>query len=458
MVGLGLGDEGKGAVVDHLVREREAHTVMRFSGGSQAAHNVVAPDGRHHTFAQFGSGTLAGANTYLGPRMMINPLDMFNEFYHLASIGEADAWDRLTVNDFCLVTTPVHQAANVVREHYRGARAHGTTGKGIGETRRMDLEFGNGLRAGDLSSKDETRKRIGELIDYYTSVIGSWRQPRFEEDGSIQDAEELLTGLRPELVEEMVDRYSEWASRTRLVHGFSYLQEEVAKGTVVLEGSQGILLDEKHGFHPHTTWADLSARTARRELGAAGLDDDAVCVVGVTRAYSTRHGAGPFPAGKTEKDHPSWFRRNVPFVPELHNDGVGAAGAFLTGWFDAVMFDYACTVVEPSVLAVTHLDVQLGRDPDIWPVVRSYEYGGDADLERYFVLDGEQRIVGIYGGDTAHMECVTRRLFDCRPVVDIDVDVLSILDEISSLAGGVPVAIVGEGPDRYRTLERAVAG
>ena len=114
--GLGFGDEGKGATVDFLAREFAADLVVRYCGGSQAAHNVVLPDGRRHVFAQFGSGTLAGAATYLGEQMIINPPAMHAEARHLRELTGDDPFAKLLVHPRSLVSTVYHQQLNRLRE------------------------------------------------------------------------------------------------------------------------------------------------------------------------------------------------------------------------------------------------------------------------------------------------------------------------------------------------------
>src|SRR3954468_11755899 len=109
-VGLGFGDEGKGATVDGLCRRLGADLVVRYCGGSQAAHNVALPDGRRHVFSQFGAGTLAGVPTYLGPQMIINPNALVREAAHLGEMGVRDPFATLTVHPHALVSTFFHQA------------------------------------------------------------------------------------------------------------------------------------------------------------------------------------------------------------------------------------------------------------------------------------------------------------------------------------------------------------
>src|SRR6516162_761338 len=117
-VGLAFGDEGKGATVDYLTRKYGADLVVRYCGGSQAGHNVQLPDGRRHTFAQFGAGTLAAppARTYLGPQVIIDPPALIREANHLAELGVPDPGQPLTIHPRCLVTTPWLRMLNQLRE------------------------------------------------------------------------------------------------------------------------------------------------------------------------------------------------------------------------------------------------------------------------------------------------------------------------------------------------------
>src|ERR1700734_1777495 len=116
VVDLGFGDAGKGLVTDFLVRSLGAGLVVRWNGGAQAGHNVVAPDGRHHTFAQIGAGTFVpGVRTHLAERTIVHPTALGVEAARLAEIGVPDALDRLSVSERALVITPFHQAANRLR-------------------------------------------------------------------------------------------------------------------------------------------------------------------------------------------------------------------------------------------------------------------------------------------------------------------------------------------------------
>src|SRR5262249_33586331 len=133
-----------------------------FNGGAQAAHNVTAPDGRHHTFAQLGAGTFTpGVRTHLSRFMLVDPLALAAEAAHLASSGVTDALGRLTVDRDALVTTPYHRIANQARERARGARRHGSCGMGVGETARYALDFpADPPRVGDCAAPGTLARKL----------------------------------------------------------------------------------------------------------------------------------------------------------------------------------------------------------------------------------------------------------------------------------------------------------
>ena len=183
--GLGFGDEGKGATVDFLCRELGAELVVRYCGGSQAGHNVVLPDGRRHVFSQFGAGTLAGASTYLGEQVVIDPPALVREAAHLRDLAGADPFAKLTVHPRALVTTIYHQLLNQLRESARGERRHGSCGRGIGETRRYWLRYGgDAVIAADLEDRQTLAGKLELLrqrclldLQEFVAAIAAEQQP-----------------------------------------------------------------------------------------------------------------------------------------------------------------------------------------------------------------------------------------------------------------------------------------
>ncbi|XRQ03386.1 adenylosuccinate synthetase [Actinomadura welshii] len=398
VVDLGFGDAGKGTVVDHLCSASPVGAVVRFNGGAQAAHNVVAADGRHHTFAQFGSGTFTpGVRTHLSRFMLVDPLALAAEADHLRAVGVRDALDRLTIDRDALLTTPYHRAANRARESARGAARHGSCGMGIGETASYALAHDDAPRAGDCLSPARLRRRLAALHDWYRDT--------FPAGGGVPDAAACA------------DAFAAFAERVAIVGG-DHLHRLLRTGNVVCEGAQGVLLDEWHGFHPYTTWSTTTFANAETLLAEAG---ETAFRLGVLRAYATRHGPGPFVT-----EDPAL----TADLPDPHNGAGPWQGAFRVGHLDAVALRYALDAAGGADgLAVTHLDVA-GARPDL-RVCRAY----DMDDERVGRLE-------IGPPDLERQAALTRRLLKARPVyAPLGRPVETVEDAL-----GTPVVLRSHGP------------
>jgi adenylosuccinate synthase len=371
VVDLGYGDAGKGTVVDWLCSPASGQpiaTVIRFNGGAQAAHNVVTADGRHHTFAQFGSGSFtAGVRTHLSRFVLVDPLALAAEAAHLADIGVSGALDRLTVDREALLTTPFHRAAGRAREVARGSDRHGSCGMGIGETARFALEHpAQAPRVADCAAPRTLARKLAGLRDALTAELGPLDAPG---------------------VEALCEVYRAFARRVALVDG-GYLRQILRSGGAVFEGAQGVLLDEWRGFHPYTTWSTTTFANAETLLAEAGQD---AIRLGVVRCYMTRHGPGPFPTEDPTLE-----------IPEPHNRDGRWQGAFRSGHLDAVALRYAIDVTGGvDAVALTHLDAAR-RHP--LGLCTSYRVGGQ-QLER--ITPGP-------GHDLLHQEELTRMLLGAR--------------------------------------------
>jgi adenylosuccinate synthase len=333
-VDLGFGDAGKGSVVDFLARDRGADLIVRFNGGAQAGHNVVTPDGRHHTFSQLCAGAFAGVPGLLGPDFLLHPLALAVEAEHLQAVGVADPWAGLAVDRRARVITPYQQAAGRVRELLRGAGAHGTCGVGVGERVGDGLAHADDqLYAGDLADASTVRARLRTQRERKRAeLVGLGAEVRATPELALFDDEAL--------VERVVDAWGGVASRLRLLDADAVHRRIRDARRVVFEGAQGVLLDETWGFHPHTTWSDCTPAGA---LALAG--DREVRRLGVIRAYHVRHGAGPFPTEAPDG------------AVELHNADHGWQGRFRVGALDGVLLRYAVEVCGGvDALAVTCLD------------------------------------------------------------------------------------------------------
>jgi adenylosuccinate synthase len=338
-VGLGFGDEGKGATVDFLARRLEADLVVRYCGGSQAGHNVQLPDGRRHTFSQFGAGTLANDSdpprTCLGVNVVIDPLALVREAGHLTELGVPDPFRLLVIHPRCLVTTPWLQTLNRLRELSRGDAKHGTCGQGIAEARTYWLKYGeDALFAEDLRHLDRLRHKL-ELQRQRTLLALQDFIDRIDADAL---GEFDLWELNAEAVA--------WDLHEALPASLVMDAAVPAFRTALFEGAQGVLLDEYRGFHPYTTWSTVTPHHAWELVHAAGVE--AVAVLGITRAYTTRHGEGPLPTFSAELTNR---------LQDAGNPWNRWQGSLRSGWLDLPLVRYAAAVAGPlDGIVVNHLD------------------------------------------------------------------------------------------------------
>ena len=347
---LGFGDAGKGLVTDALVRATGAAVVVRYNGGAQAGHNVVTPDGRHHTFAQLGAGSFVeGVQTFLTRDVLVHPTALLREASRfdaeVGSSGSGSVLDRLWVSEGARVITPYHQALNRLRELARGAATHGTCGVGVGETARDALEAPDEvLVMGDLARPTVLRRRLARARERLLPEARSLAA----QAGAI-DAVSLERSIfeRDEVLGRWEDAIAPWVARQRIVGDAHLRSLPGAERPLIFEGAQGVLLDEAHGFHPHTTWSDCTPGNAERLLAELGLPHGPVRV-GVLRSHAVRHGPGPFPSETAELEGQ---------VLE-HNARNAWQGRVRYGWFDDVLARYALECIGGvEHLALTHLDL-----------------------------------------------------------------------------------------------------
>ncbi|MFI6361685.1 adenylosuccinate synthetase [Nocardia sp. NPDC050630] len=405
---LGFGDAGKGATVDWLCSPEaglDVSAVVRFNGGAQAAHNVVA-DGRHHTFAQFGSGTFSGVPTLLSRHMLVEPIALAGESRQLAALGVPDPLSLLRIDGRALLTTPIHIAANRAREDTRGSSRHGSCGRGIGETASHALEY-DAPTVSDCLHPDILYAKLQAMAAHYGPLIAP-------------------SAHRYEAIRDLVDMYREFAAAVRIVDG-AELTRFAQRGRLIFEGAQGVLLDEWRGFHPHTTWSTVEPRNARALLAEI---DATTFTLGVTRTYMTRHGAGPFPT-----EDPTMI------IPEPHNTTGPYQGHFRRGHLDPVLLRYAIEVSGGiDGLALTHLDA----------------FGTGYAATGYATARGAiDRLEPGRWQDLDHQRDLTALLTTADPILTaVPADPVPWLEREL----GTPVVLTGNGPDRRdRIRTRVVA-
>lgn len=423
VAGLNYGDEGKGSVVDFLTRHHSAKLVIRYNGGSQAAHNVVESSGRHHTFSQFGSGTFSGAGTHLSRHMLVNPITLTHEGAHLKTWSRiVDPFQNLTVERDALVTTPFHVAANRIRELLRTGR-HGSCGMGIGETMQDFVEGKECLFVKDLLlGESALRRKLESIQDRKLAEIRPLVQGHMLE--RVYN-EWLVVSAKFNELDRILDLYEAFADKVSIV-GPEWFEEQLKEDqTIVFEGAQGVLLDQDFGFQPFTTWTDCTFGNAVKLLN--GFTGD-VTKLGIVRGYMTRHGNGPFVTERKD------FK---PFSDHDHNKTHGFQGAFRSGAFDLVATRYALDVIGGvDGLVFTNLDRI--ASPGALPYCIGYREADEHMTDRIEV----RRPV-----DLAHQERLSTWLTEgVEPVYETTLKRdQSYALQLSEMLG-VPLAITSSGP------------
>ncbi len=428
VLGLAFGDCGKGLFTDYLCRRWGAHTVVRFNGGGQAGHNVVLPDGRHHTFSQFGAGTFVpGTATLLAYPVIVHPTALLVEHEYLRRCGVDDALDRLLIDARCRVTTPFHQAAGRMRELERGALAHGSCGVGVGETARHALLHPQqALTYADLAHGGAALDKLEAIRDALLAQFGAVcgapnKQTAYDAERRVlTDAGVARRWLGQ--VEALLRRAPPAphdAVATRLQR----------PGTVLFEGAQGVLLDEWHGFHPHTTWSSIVPETVEAVARDAGQHGK-IAHFGALRTYMTRHGAGALPTHDARLDH----------LAEPHNSSDGWQGRFRRGHPDALLLRYALAATKQlDGLLVSHLDVFEREKALRWCVAYDVEEG----VERVRI----RGIVPGVRGDLEHQAGLARLLSGAHPhyAAGATCSASQFVSEVEALSS-LPVLFGARGP------------
>jgi adenylosuccinate synthase len=429
VVGLGFGDEAKGATVDYLsVARARVRGVVRFSGGPQTLHHVVLGDGRTHGFSQFGSATLRGVQTFHSRFSMINPFNMATECDHLVKLGVENPMSRVMIDENALLITPLHRAANRARELARGAARHGSCGQGVGEARQAELSLGPELtlRVGDLRAPGRLLLKLNILREtLLASLTDDAERDEFTAQLQLSSTDSM------DYLVSLIGAYQAWLSDfTPNIVTTEMLNAAISiagsgENELIFEGTQGVLLDEWHGFHPHTTWSTTTFQNAETVLTEAGFTRSQWRRIGLTRSYGTRHGAGPLPG-----EDPELLAR----FPEPHNKTGVYQGEWRVAPLDVQLLRYAVDVCGGvDELVVSHLDAV---NPTI-PVTLAHDFTG----ERYPVKTAEQL------EDLTAQEALTTRLKNLGHA-DLITAELTQKELISTLQTRLeaPVTITSTGP------------
>ena len=334
IVGTQWGDEGKGKVVDMLTDRVDA--VVRFQGGHNAGHTVVI-DGEKTVLHLIPSGILrANVACLIGNGVVVSPQALMEEISMLEG-RDVPARERLTISAACPLILPYHVALDQAREKARGAQAIGTTGRGIGPAYE-DKAARRALRVGDLMFRERFAAKLGEVLDYHNFVLANYyRVDRLDFQKILDEQMGYAESINP-LVGDV----------TEILY-----QLHQSGGNVLYEGAQGTLLDVDHGTYPYVTSSNTTAGYSATGTGTGPRLLD--YVLGITKAYTTRVGSGPFPTELFDEMGEHLASRG-------HEFGATTGRARRCGWFDAVALRRAQQLNSVSGLCVTKLDVLDGLD------------------------------------------------------------------------------------------------
>ena len=403
---LGPGDGGKGGVVHKIVTmlRRLLHVVIK-RGGAQGSHGVTNSRGEKFNFSQWGCGTFEGVPTYLSEQMVVMPMAMLTEAEGLQrASGIYDVFTLLSADANCICASPYHGISSRLKELARGANPRGTIGTGVGEAFRYHM------------ARPDQTIRVRDLTDPYLSDKLEMQAAAIREDLSALNAGRFLIEDQELLEEELeilhhTDFLRECAKQYKLVGEklrVASLQEILShEGVAVVECSHGVLTDSEVGLRPHVSAIRTLPRFTTEMLRAAGHTGEIVNL-GVHRAYSIRHGAGPLPthdpamseqllpgSNKAANRWQGEVRVGPLDMPLLQHaidlcDGPASFDGLCVTWFDQVVRNGLWRVCYEYEEQMTDLCV---RSTQRWlesvPIISEVPIDPNLSRERYFQIAAE---------------------------------------------------------------------
>lgn len=419
LVGAQWGDEGKGKATD-LLGDR-VQWVVRYQGGNNAGHTVVLPDGQDFALHLIPSGILTPSVTnVIGNGVVIDPAVLLDELAGLEARG-VDTTKLLISADAHLIM-PYHVAIDKVTERYLGKKKIGTTGRGIGPCY-QDKIARVGVRVQDLLDEKILRQKVEAALEFKNQVLVKVYNRK------ALDADEVA-----DTVLAQGEKFAHRIADTRLE-----LNRALERGeTVLLEGSQGTLLDVDHGTYPFVT---SSNPTSGGAVAGSGIGPGRITtVLGILKAYTTRVGSGPFPTELHDEAGENLRKAGGEF-------GVTTGRSRRTGWFDAVIGRYAVRVNGITDYFLTKLDVLSGLEKV--PVCVAYEVDGHRVDDMPMTQTGVHHAVPIYEELPGWHEDIS----GCRSFEELPANARTYVERLEELMGA-RISAVGVGPGREQTIVR----
>ncbi|HEY5637661.1 MAG TPA: adenylosuccinate synthase [Burkholderiales bacterium] len=417
VIGTQWGDEGKGKIVDWLTDH--AQGVVRFQGGHNAGHTLVVA-GKKTVLRLIPSGILrANVTCYIGNGLVISPQALIQEMDELVSAG-VEVAARLRISEACPLILPYHVALDQAREVAKGAAKLGTTGRGIGPAYE-DKVARRAIRLQDLFKPVRFAEKLQELLEFHNFVLKNYfRQPEVDFKKTLDETLAMAPRLAPLVAD--VPRALYELNRDG--------------GNLLFEGAQGTLLDIDHGTYPFVTSSNCVAGAA--SAGAGVGPQHLHYVLGITKAYTTRVGSGPFPTELLDD-----IGRYI--AERGHEFGSVTGRPRRTGWFDAAAMKRSIQLNGVSGLCITKLDVLDGVES----VKLCVGYEIDGRLSDILPVGAEEleRCVPVYEEMPGWKES-TVGVQKHAGLPQAARDYLARIEAVT----GVPIDLISTGPDRDETI------
>jgi len=423
VIGTQWGDEGKGKIVDWLTDHSQG--VVRFQGGHNAGHTLVI-GGKKTVLHLIPSGILRDhVMCYIGNGVVLSPQALLKEMDELKAAG-IDVYSRLKISEACPLILPYHEALDRARELAKGAAKIGTTGRGIGPAYE-DKVARRAIRLQDIFFRERFAAKLGEVLDYHNYVLKNYFNAGMVDfQKTLDETLALADRIKPLVMDVPRALYD----------------ANQAGQSLLFEGAQGALLDIDHGTYPFVTSSNCIAGAACAGAGVGPQMLD--YVLGITKAYTTRVGSGPFPTelyDAEEKQDPTGKHLAV----KGHEFGSTTGRARRCGWFDAAALKRSIQINGVSGLCITKLDVMDGMET--------------VQLGVGYRINGVESDIMPAGADA---------LTDCQAVYEempgwhestlgvqryeeLPKAARDYLERIADVCG-VPIDMVSTGPDRDETI------
>jgi len=417
ILGTQWGDEGKGKIVD-LLTEKATH-VVRFQGGHNAGHTLVI-GGKKTVLHLLPSGILRpGVTCIIGNGVVLSPAALLKEIDEIAAQG-INACDNLKISAACPLILPYHVALDQARETQKGVNKIGTTGRGIGPAYE-DKVARRGIRLGELMNATHFAEKLAEVLEYHNFTLTQYfKVAAINYQRTLDDALSMAERIRP-LVCDTID----------LLH-----TARKNNHNILFEGAQGSLLDIDHGTYPFVTSSNTTAGGTATGSGFGPLYLD--YVLGITKAYTTRVGSGPFPTELFDDVGEMLFIKGQEI-------GASTGRSRRCGWFDAAAVKFAIRINSVSGICLTKLDVLDGLDTV--KVCVGYKGNNTSSMDCLTSFDSYNTLEPVYEELPGWKEST----YGIRTLEKLPLNARKYISYIENKIDA-PVDIISTGPDRDETI------